>query len=59
MPLFQIQDFDRPAYVIASDFKVAVAKWKTVVAKEGDYEIEDVNDPINVSMICSDRDLIF
>src|ERR1041385_685774 len=36
MPLFHVQDSDRPGWVIAENFAEAVRKWETAVAKEND-----------------------
>jgi hypothetical protein len=56
MPLFHIQDTDRPAFVVANGYQEAVAKWQRAIAKES--EIELVDPPRGVTMLCDDDELI-
>lgn len=55
MPLFHVQDDDRPAYVVADDFTEAIEKWRHAVAADNDGECFG---PDGVSMICDDNELI-
>lgn len=56
MPLFQIQDDDRPGFVVAKDYAEAIKKWSAAVLKEN--EDVDTGPPRGVSIVCDDRDLI-
>jgi hypothetical protein len=56
--LFHVQDSDRPMYVVASDWKDAIDKWKDCVAHENDMEPRDVDEPLGIHMVCDDDDLI-
>lgn len=55
MPLFHIQDDDRPAFVVADNFVEALRKWESAVADENDGEAFD---PEGISHIADDTDLI-
>lgn len=56
MPLFHVQDDDRPMYVIANCYAIAIEKWRAVVASENDGE--DPGDPAGVHLIADDEDII-
>lgn len=56
MPLFHIQDFDRPAHVVAVDYEDAIAKWRRAVVAEN--EGDPGNLPDGVAVICYDDELI-
>jgi hypothetical protein len=58
MPLYHIQDVDRPMWVIASGYGHAVSKWKTLVAKENEIKESEVEDPETVDFICYDDEII-
>lgn len=55
MPLYHVQDDDRPMYVVANSFSHAISKWKDVIMEENDGE---ASDPKGVCLICEDDDLI-
>jgi hypothetical protein len=55
MPLFRIQDTDRPAFVLATDFHEAIEKWQAAVAAENDGEIFI---PQGVEILAPDTELI-
>jgi hypothetical protein len=56
MPLYHVQDKDRPGYVVAATFHEALFKWGKAVAKENGNVLSDP--PEGVSMICDDDELI-
>lgn len=56
MPLFHIQDADRPAYVVAETYGEAEAKWRAAVANENDGD--DCGPPQGIALVCDDSDLI-
>jgi|ERR1051325_298479 hypothetical protein len=56
MPLFHVQDSDRPGWVIAENFAEAVRKWETAVAKENDGDKGEP--PKGVSLIADDDEII-
>ena len=56
MPLFRVQDDERPAYVVAKTFTDALAKWELVIREENDGEIPAP--PQGVAYICDDDELI-
>jgi hypothetical protein len=63
MPLFHVQDSDRPMWVIAPSFAEALDKWAKVVAEENDFT-EDAglylaeNPPNGIAHICNDHELL-
>ena len=56
MPLFQVQDHDRPLWIIATDFQDALEKWTAVVKVENDGE--DIGPPLGISWVASDEDVV-
>lgn len=58
MPLFLVQDSDRPVYVVAADYSHAVAKWQQAVADENEIPIADVGEPDGINRLCDDCELI-
>jgi hypothetical protein len=56
MPLFLIQDPDRPAYVFARSFAEAHAKWKRVVSAENDGDAGEP--PQGIQFIADDSEII-
>jgi hypothetical protein len=57
--LFNVQDSDRPAFVIAHTFEEALSKWKVAVAEENatDSEYEEVP-PAGIMHVCDGDELI-
>jgi hypothetical protein len=57
--LFNVQDRDRPAFVIAHTFEEALSKWKVAVAEENatDSEYEEVP-PAGIMHVCDGDELI-
>lgn len=60
MPLFHIQDNDRPAWVVADDWNHAIKKWeKALVLEYGEDEMEGgIEPPLGIQLVCEDRELI-
>lgn len=62
MPLFHVQDNDRPMWVVAPTFSHALEKWAHVIAKENGYEDAGIvlaeNPPLGVNHVCDDNDLL-
>lgn len=59
MPLFHVQDDDRPMWVLASDFDTATQKWRKFIAGENNNQrIEEVQGPTGVQKICDDDEFI-
>jgi hypothetical protein len=58
MPLFHVQDSDRPLWVIADNFQQAHNKWAELMAKENDMDWRDVDPPHGIAHICDDKDLL-
>lgn len=58
MPLFLVQDSDRPLWIVAKDYGEAESIWTDFVAKENDMKVQDVEPPQGISFICEDNDLI-
>jgi len=56
MPLFHVQDSDRPGFVVAENYAEAVRKWQAAVSAENDGE--EPGNPQGVSLMCDDGDLI-
>lgn len=58
MKLFNVQDSDRPMWVIADSYGHAVERWKVLVAKENDMWLDDVEDPQGVHFVCDHDELL-
>lgn len=58
MPLFQVQDDDRPMFVIASDWKGAIGLWSDQIRKENNMTADEVCEPNGITLICDDDALI-
>lgn len=60
MPLFLVQDTDRPMWIFAMNYQQACNKWKKRMAAENeidDWEI-DVDEPQGINFICEDDDIL-
>jgi hypothetical protein len=56
MPLYQIKDDDRPMFVQAKTYALAIAKWEQYVTEEN---ATDVGPPTyGIVFICDDDDLL-
>jgi hypothetical protein len=58
MPLFHVQDGDRPMWVVANSFTEAHVKWAEKVAQENDCSPLDLDMPSGVTFVCEDDDLL-
>ena len=58
MPLYLIQDTDRPLWVVGKNYGQAEHTWKKIVAKENEIKIDEVESPLGISFVCEDLDLI-
>ena len=58
MHIFNIQDADRPMYVIAKNWNEALEKWKLHIATENDMAIDEVEEPCGIIRIADSNDLI-
>ena len=60
MPLFLVQDTDRPMWVFAGDYGHACVKWKKRMAVENEMDNwEDVEEPQGINFICDDDEVLF
>jgi hypothetical protein len=55
MPLYLVQDDDRPLFVIADDFPQAISKWKKVISDENEG---DDAEPAGVHKLADDHELV-
>ena len=55
MPLFLIQDSDRPMWLVAADWGVALSQWKVLIASENDG---DDAEPDGIQLVCPDDELM-
>jgi len=60
MPLFHVQDADRPAYVLAKNYSEAEERWRAVVGAENDWEGDDDDfaPPLGIMFVCDDAELL-
>ena len=56
--IFQIQDNDRPMFVIAGSWGEAVSLWKRAIAIENECVIEEVEEPKGVALVCEEDEWI-
>jgi len=55
MPLFHVQDSDRPLFVVAKDWHDAYEQWREQIIHENDG---DVSDPQGIQHICDNDELL-
>ena len=55
MPLFHVQDSDRPMWIVATDWHDAIKQWQSQIATENNG---DVGDPLGVHHVCDNDELI-
>lgn len=55
MPLFHVQDSDRPLFIIADDMQAAIERWRDVVEYENEGERPDW--PEGVHYIADDDEI--
>jgi len=58
VPLYQIQDADRPGFVFAANFSEAIARWSHAVAVENECDVTAVEPPSGVNHLADDEDII-
>lgn len=58
MPLFEVQDADRPMYVVDDNYSDALEYWKEAVAIENDIPTNEVEPPLGIRFVCGNDDLI-
>jgi hypothetical protein len=58
MPLFHVQDTDRPMYVIAETYSKALEEWAKSMVIENECHIDDMEPPLGIRYVCPDDDLI-
>ena len=58
MSLYRIQDPGRSLYVVSDRHMQAVDIWKKIVARENGVNIENVEDPLDVSFVCEDKEIV-
>lgn len=58
MPLYHVQDSDRPLWIVATGFGHAAVKWKTIVAEENAIQYLDVDGPSGIYLLCDDDELV-
>ena len=58
MPLFHVQDGDRPAWLIADNYGDAVYLWTGAIAHENEMRPKDVVPPDGVALVCHDGEII-
>lgn len=58
MPLFEVQDADRPMYVVDDNYSDALEYWKEAVAIENDIPTNEVEPPLGIRFVCVNDDLI-
>lgn len=57
MNLFQVQDSDRPMWVVAESYGHAVKRWREQIAKENPTDDCSGEEPDGVNLIASGTDL--
>jgi hypothetical protein len=60
MPLFHVQDSDRPIYVVAADFNAAVGCWRQLLAVENPDDVAEchVANPCGVTLVAEDGEFL-
>lgn len=57
--LYNVQDHDRPMWVVAEDWQAALDKWKAKIREENPFEEgEPEPDPQGIQFICAEDDLL-
>ena len=55
MKLFNVQDSDRPMFVVATDWQNALDKWKAKVREENEGECDE---PQGIQLVCDEDELL-
>lgn len=56
--LYYVQDNDRPMHVIAESWQRAIEKWKAFIAIENKILVDDVGEPLGITLVDTWDDLI-
>ena len=56
--LYEVQDDDRPMYVVASCWNHAMDAWREVVAQENGIKPDNVFEPQGIRYVCCANDLL-
>ena len=54
--LFQIEDADRPMFIVCPDFESALSEWRTMMANENEIPAADVDGPDGIACLESNSD---
>lgn len=57
MNLYNVQDNDRPMFVLASSMEHAIQKWMALIKKENP-ELEEVDQPRGCIFLANDQDIL-
>jgi len=58
MPLFHVEDTDRPVWVISPNWGLAMEYYNKAIALENECDVGDIEPPRGVSYICDDNDIL-
>lgn len=58
MPLYEVQDGDRPLFVVATDWADALEAWRKQCVTENPGTEETDHDPLGVRYVSSDDEFI-
>lgn len=58
MPLYHVQDSDRPMFVIAANYQAAVKRWETLIALENECEPDGIEPPQGIAHVADDNDIL-
>jgi hypothetical protein len=61
MKLYHVQDGDRPMWVVADSYAMAVERWKEKVSDENPLDCPtklDVGDPDGVTLVCDEDEVL-
>ena len=59
MPLFQIQDSDRPMFIFATDWGQALIIWRNILARENPDSDCSEEQPDGINYVADDNDVAF
>lgn len=58
MPLFRVQDSDRPMFVVADDFQQAIDRWRAIIVLENPDDDCSQTNPDGVEFLANDQEII-
>jgi hypothetical protein len=56
--LYQVQDADRPMYVIARNWQGALELWRRQIRKENDMRDDEECEPMGISLVADYHDIL-